>query len=119
MEPTVSKPDEGEVFTRDNRTLTVRVDLPGMSMLEIEFDETFAVDPHTHSDHVDAFYVLDGEVEFTAGDETVRLGPGSIVAAPPGSRHGFRNAGGGRARVLNIHAPDAGFVQGIRDYRPA
>jgi quercetin dioxygenase-like cupin family protein len=114
VEPIVSTPDDGERFERDNRTLTIRIDLPGLSVVEIEFDETFEVPPHDHDDHVDAFYVLEGEVEFTAGDETVRAGPGTLVAAPPGARHGFRTSG--RARLLNFHAPDAGFSDSIRNY---
>jgi quercetin dioxygenase-like cupin family protein len=118
VEPSVSKPGEGERFERANRTLTIRVDLPEFSATEIEFDDTFEVPPHTHDEEVDAFYVLDGQVEFTAGEETVRVGPGAMVVAPPGARHGFK-AVGGRARVLNVHAPDAGFTDSIRNYSPS
>ena len=117
MDPVVSRPGDGERFERGNRTITIRVDEPGMSILEIEFDETFSVDPHVHDDHVDSFYVLEGEVEFTVGDDTVRVGPGTVFAAPPGARHGFRSADG-TARVLNIHAPDAGFADSIRGFTP-
>ena len=115
-EPIVSRPGDGERFERSNRTLTIRVDEPQLAVIEIEFDDTFGVDPHTHDDHLDSFLVLEGEVEFTAGEETVVLGPGSFIAAPPGARHGFRSAGG-RAKVLNFHAPAAGFAAGIRGYR--
>jgi quercetin dioxygenase-like cupin family protein len=45
----------------------------------------------------------------------VRAGPGTWLSAPPGARHGFRNGGSGWARVLNIHAPDAGFAGSIRE----
>jgi quercetin dioxygenase-like cupin family protein len=114
VDPTISRPGEGERFDRGNRTITLRVDLPELSMTEIEFDDTFEVPPHTHGDHVDAFYVLDGEVEFTVGEETVVAGAGTIVAAPPGARHGFRNVGPARARLLNLHAPDAGFCESVR-----
>jgi quercetin dioxygenase-like cupin family protein len=118
MDPVISRAGDGERYARGNRTITIRIDLPGLSVLEIAFDETFTVDPHTHDDHDDTFLVLDGEVEFTLGDDTVRAGPGTLVAAPPGARHGFRSAGG-TARVLNFHAPDAGFVEFIRGSRPA
>jgi len=118
VDPIVSRPGDGERFERGNRTLTIRSDLPGISILEIEFDGTFSVDPHTHDDHVDSFYVLEGEVEFTVGDDTVRAGPGTVLSAPSGARHGFRSAGG-TARVLNIHAPDAGFADSVRNYKPS
>ncbi len=114
MDPHLSLPGEGEVFERENRTITIRVDHPDLSVVEIAFDETFVVDPHTHDDHVDSFYVLEGEVAFTIADETVVAGPGAVVVAPPGARHGFRSAGGD-ARLLNVHAPDAGFAGSIRD----
>jgi hypothetical protein len=47
---------------------------------------------------VDAFFVLEGAVEF--------------VAAAPGARHGFRPES--RIRLLNIRAPDAGFAEMLR-----
>jgi quercetin dioxygenase-like cupin family protein len=117
MDPLISFPGEGERFERHNRTLTIRIDLPGLSIIEIEFDDTFSVDPHTHPDHIDSFYVLEGEVEFTVGDDTVRAGPGTLLAAPPGARHGFRSIGE-TARVLNFHAPDGGFANSIRGIDP-
>ena len=95
----------------------IRADLEHIGAIEMEFDETLVVDPHTHDDHTDSFYVLEGEVEFTVGDDTVRAGPGTLLSAPPGARHGFRGAGG-TARVLNFHAPDAGFADSIRGFRP-
>ena len=115
--PIVSRPGEGDRFERSNRTLTIRVDTDQLSVIEIEFEDTFHVDPHTHDDHTDSFLVLDGEVEFTAGEDSVRLGPGAFNSAPPGARHGFRSAGG-HARVLNFHAPDAGFAESVRSFKP-
>jgi mannose-6-phosphate isomerase-like protein (cupin superfamily) len=37
------------------------------------------------------------------------------VSVPPGTRHGFRNAGDGELRLLNIHAPRTDFVAGLRE----
>jgi quercetin dioxygenase-like cupin family protein len=110
----VCRPGDGERFERENRVVTILGDLEWLSVIEIEFDETFEVEPHVHDDHVDAFYVLEGEVEFMLDDEVVRVGPGTLVAAPPGTRHGFRNPGAGIARFLNLHAPDVGFADSIR-----
>ena len=42
----VSLPASGERFERGERVITIRVDLPGLSALEIEFDEAFDVSPH-------------------------------------------------------------------------
>jgi quercetin dioxygenase-like cupin family protein len=112
-DPIVSRAGEGELHERADGYRLIRVDLDELAAIEIEFDETFAVPPHTHDDHTDSFLVLEGEVEFTAGDETVVLGPGGFIASPPGARHGIRSTGG-RARVLNLHTPGAGFTDGIR-----
>jgi quercetin dioxygenase-like cupin family protein len=70
-------------------------------------------DPHTHDDHTDAFYVLEGELDFHVDGETIRGTPGTFVAAPPGVPHGFKKHEPGTARFLNIHAP-GGFERNIR-----
>lgn len=110
----VSGPAGGERFERGDRTVTIKGEDQHLSVLELEFDPSFTVEPHRHSDHTDSFWVLDGEVDFTVGDTVVRTGPGAFVAASPGSLHGFRGADSGRARVLNLHAPDAGFAASVR-----
>jgi len=112
-EPIVSRPGEGELHERADGYRLIRVDLDHIGAIELGFDETLVVEPHTHPDHTDSFLVLEGEVEFTAGDETVVLGPGGFISSPPGARHGFRSAGG-RARVLNLHTPGGGFTDEIR-----
>jgi quercetin dioxygenase-like cupin family protein len=114
-EPVVARLGDGERFERSNRTVTILLDLPQLSLIEIAFDSSFEVSPHVHDDHADSFYVLEGEVEFTRGDETLRAEPGTFFAAPPGTTHGFRSTGPGGARVLNLHTPDAGFADWIRN----
>jgi quercetin dioxygenase-like cupin family protein len=113
-EPVVARAADGERFERENRIVTIRFELPQLSLVEIEFDSSFEVPPHEHDDHVDSFFVVDGSVEFVRGDETVVLQPGEFFAAPPGTRHGFRAADERPARVYNLHAPDAGFAAWIR-----
>ena len=108
-------PDGGEKVTRAARHHRILAELPEFEVIELRFGPDFeGVDPHTHSDHVDSFLVLDGEAEFTVGDEVFRSGPGSYVAAPIGVVHGFRNAGEAELRMLNIHAPNVGFAQRLR-----
>jgi quercetin dioxygenase-like cupin family protein len=113
---TVTPVGGGERFERSNRALVILGDEPQLSAIEIAFDPDFEIEPHHHDDHVDSFFVLEGEVEFAVGDRVVRAGPGTWMSAPPGAEHGFRNAGTSRARVLNIHAPDTGFADGIRSF---
>jgi quercetin dioxygenase-like cupin family protein len=112
----VAGPDEGERLERRFLENVIRAETPEISLFELTFDETWeGVDPHSHDDHVDSFFVLDGEVDFLLEDDTVRAGVDSYVAAPPHVTHGFRPVA--PARFLNIHAPDAGFAARARGRR--
>ena len=76
-------------------------------------------DPHVHQ-HTEAFYVLEGELtlEVGPGRETITIGAGGFVAAPPGVAHSYLTAGAHPARWLIIHAGDGGFapfMRGLRD----
>jgi len=105
----------GEPIAHEHSSHRVQAELPELSVIEMTFQPEFeGVDPHTHEDHVDAFYVLAGEADFVVGHEVRHAGPGSFLAAPPGARHGFSNPGPADLRVLNFHAPDAGFVGRLR-----
>jgi mannose-6-phosphate isomerase-like protein (cupin superfamily) len=106
---------EGELLTGPKHEIYVRYEGPEYEVLEFFCEPGFGpVVPHVHEDHADSFFILEGEVEFTIGDETVRAGPGTWVAAPPGVRHGFAIPGPERAHFLNIHAPGTGFIAELR-----
>jgi quercetin dioxygenase-like cupin family protein len=105
-------PGEGERI-RSHRVLA---ELPELEAFELRFSPDFeGVDPHTHSDHADSFYVLEGEAEFVIAGETFRAGPGTYVAAPIGVEHGFRVAGDRDLVLLNFHTPNTGFGRRLRD----
>ena len=70
-------------------------------------------DPHYHANHTDAFYVIEGELEFVIDGEPVRAPAGTLVVAPRGEVHAFPVAVGGPARFLNIHTP-GGFERYMR-----
>ena len=61
--------------------------------------------PHIHTNCEEAFYVLDGEVEFSLGETTTIGRPDTFVLVPGGVAHTFGNAGSTQARLLVIHAP--------------
>jgi len=69
--------------------------------------------PHIHTNCEEAFFVLDGEIEFFLGDDTVIGRPGSFVHVPGGVSHTFGNAATSQSRLLIIHAPamDAYFEE--------
>ena len=108
-------PGKGELLAGPRREIYVRYEGAELEALEFHCEPGFGpVDPHVHDEHIDSFYVLEGEIEFTLGDEIVRAGPGTFVAAPPGARHGFSIPGPDRTRFLNIHAPGVGFIGRVR-----
>jgi mannose-6-phosphate isomerase-like protein (cupin superfamily) len=111
----VRPPGGGERLEAKDRIGTIKIGRDELAMVEFDVAPGFAgPNPHTHADHVDSFYVLDGEPELLIGDKRMRLGPGSFVAAPIGVVHAFSNPGPGRARLLNVHAPSGGFHDSLR-----
>jgi mannose-6-phosphate isomerase-like protein (cupin superfamily) len=114
-EALVVPPGNGEHFQREDRVTTILGDLPELSVFRLDVEPAWpGVRTHQHSDQVDTFFVLEGEIGFVVGDDVVRTGTGSFYAALPGAPHGVRNDSGGRTVLLNAHGPDAGFAAGIR-----
>ncbi len=108
-------PDGGERVQRSERAHRILAEIPALEVIELRFGPDFeGVDPHTHADHADCFFVLEGEAAFHVDGETFVAGPGSFVAAPIGTVHGFRNAGDGELVMLNLHAPNVGFAERLR-----
>lgn len=105
---------EGEELEAHNRIATIKIGREELSLIEFELEPGFeGPEPHAHDDHVDSFYVLEGEAEFLLGSEKLLVGAGSFVAAPPGVVHTF-SSGPRRSRLLNIHAPSSGFQEWLR-----
>ena len=110
---------EGETI-RDTPEGTVRIlaDLPELVLTWTRYPEgEDGPGPHIHREHVDAFFILTGQLAFRVGPELERVvaGPGTFVLAPPEVVHTFKNEGPGEASWLNLHAPSAGFADFLRD----
>jgi quercetin dioxygenase-like cupin family protein len=117
-------PDEaaiGEVlFAVERPGLSVRlladVEAVGISEAVGEPDSP-SPPPHVHRRHVESFYVLEGELTFTAGGHELQASAGSWVQVPPGVPHTFAFTGG-ETRFLNLHAPSCGygaFLRGLHE----
>ena len=61
--------------------------------------------PHLQPHDLEAFYVLEGEYEFTLGGEAQTHGPGGFVLVPKDVPHHFRNPGKAPARMLILNTP--------------
>jgi mannose-6-phosphate isomerase-like protein (cupin superfamily) len=55
---------------------------------------------HLHHAEAEAFYVIEGELEITCGEQTVTAGAGDFVYAPKGVPHKYLVVGEQPARVL-------------------
>jgi quercetin dioxygenase-like cupin family protein len=118
VQPLLLAPGEGEKTTdRPERQITILCDFPQIIVSRFRYEPgQKGPDPHVHRQHSDAFYVLEGEVEFGLGPDVtpMRGGPGTFTAAPPNVVHTFRNSSDATAVFLNIHAPSMGFGDVLR-----
>jgi mannose-6-phosphate isomerase-like protein (cupin superfamily) len=60
---------------------------------------------HLHRSYEEAFYVIQGEVQFLLGDEEFEMRAGGAVLIPPGTAHCFRNVGHGEVEWIAITTP--------------
>ncbi|HUA18077.1 MAG TPA: cupin domain-containing protein [Bryobacteraceae bacterium] len=77
-------------------------------------DSQGMIQPHVHS-FEESFYILEGSVIAQIGDRACTLCPGDYGLIPTGLRHGWRAAAGGRARWLEMQAPQPRPVDYGRD----
>jgi quercetin dioxygenase-like cupin family protein len=117
LRPDAAAPLTGRTATREVRILLERPELD-VTWSRFAGGERGA-DLHVHHEHVDGFYVLEGDVTFRVGPDAERVvaGPGTAVLVPPGVVHGFDNDSDGTAAWLNFHAPSTGFAAYLRGER--
>jgi len=60
---------------------------------------------HRHVGNEEAYFVLQGVVEFRVAGEVFEGRHGTFVLVPSGEAHTFGNTGGEPARLLVLHAP--------------
>ena len=61
--------------------------------------------PHIHTREDETYYILDGHIETTLGDQTTVAGPGDFVNIPRDTLHCFRNTGTETARMILTFVP--------------
>jgi quercetin dioxygenase-like cupin family protein len=61
--------------------------------------------PHVHRNEDEMWYVIDGEFEILAGEETLRLTAGGFAFVPRGTLHRFENVSDSPSRVLIVFTP--------------
>lgn len=71
--------------------------------------------PHVHEREDETFYVLEGEFQFQIGRESMVAGPGTMVIAPKGIPHSFRNIGLTPGKLLVVVSP-GGFERFMQEF---
>jgi mannose-6-phosphate isomerase-like protein (cupin superfamily) len=95
--------------------VTLLADVDEIGVAEVRSDPGGPSPPaHVHHRHVESFYVIEGEMAFTAGGRELRAEAGSWVQVPPGVPHTFALAGEGPVRFLDVHTPSCGFGDFVR-----
>ena len=61
--------------------------------------------PHIHHNVDETLYVLAGEVEVMAGEQTIPANAGATIYIPRGTLHTFRTVGTSPSRILALSSP--------------
>jgi len=61
--------------------------------------------PHRHLAEDELFYVFEGSISFTMGDETRPIGPGESAFVPRGITHAYVNTSATDARMIAVYTP--------------
>ena len=70
------------------------------ALFEVMVQPQIGPPPHIHSREDEAFYVLEGEVEFQLDNQTIVATPETFLHSPKGQLHSFKNVGSTPARML-------------------
>lgn len=108
--PIVLEPGEGRSYAMGPMSAVFKAD-EGETGATYSISEWFlepysaGPGPHSHADHDDIFYVIEGTMSVRVGDDWVDAGVGGFVGAPAGTIHDFANRTDRRAGMLNIYIP--------------
>ena len=105
LSPLAVQPGEGTVLIPGRALLRISASQTdgAFEVLELAGPDGDGPPPHIHHDRQELFYVLQGQVEFTLGEERIAVDAGSVVFVPRRTRHAFKL--GPDAKLLGWVAP--------------
>ena len=69
------------------------------------FKQSTGPPPHRHHAEDETFILLEGELTFRMGDQSIDATAGTTLFVPRGTVHSFRTAGSTPARMLFMYSP--------------
>jgi mannose-6-phosphate isomerase-like protein (cupin superfamily) len=115
--PFAHEPGEGEAWWWLGMLATIKATKEQTggrsSLVEILAPDGYESVLHVHHQEDEGFYILEGEMTFYVGDQTIKARPGSYLFGPKDVPHAFR-VDSGPARLLFVLSP-AGFEGLIRE----
>lgn len=75
------------------------------AMIEMLVPPQSGPPPHTHSREMESFYIIEGSLSVWQGNQKFTAEAGSLVIAPPGLLHAFKNEGETPVRALALITP--------------
>ena len=119
MNPNVLKGESGTQFPFGDDIVTIKADsneTNGEYSLMHWVVAPDAIAPaHIHAEYEETFYVLEGKLQFTVGEDIVDVEVGDFIRCPAGTRHGYVNSSGKKA-VLLVGFTPGGMEQIFRKY---
>jgi quercetin dioxygenase-like cupin family protein len=111
------EPGEGEAWWWFGLLATIKAtkEQTGVrsSLVEILAPDGYGSVLHVHHQEDEGFYILEGDMTFYVGDQTIKAHPGSYLFGPKDVPHAF-TVDSGPARLLFVFSP-AGFEGLIRE----
>ena len=105
--PTTEAVVGGHTTLRDEPGLrvTLLADVAAIRIAEVRCEPGIASTTQAHPDHVQSFYVLEGEMALTIGDRELRAPAGSWVALPAATPYAVSCGDAAPVRYLDLRAP--------------
>ena len=111
------EPDEGEAWWWFGLLATIKATSEQTggryTLVEIHAPDGYGSVLHVHHREDEGFWIIEGELTFYVGDQTIKARPGSFLFGPKDVPHAF-TVDSGPARLLFVLSP-AGFEGLIRE----
>jgi len=108
------RPDDGETIARGPRNHRILAELPELEVVELQFGPDFEGVGRTAMPTTSTRSTCSTGSRVRDRGRDLSRRARHLCRGPIGVVHGFRNAGDGDLRMLNVHAPNTGLAGRLR-----